>query len=69
MITLCPEIDTTSGGGLGEYIFIVDRSGSMSGDRIKHAKETLLLFLKSLPVGCYFNILGFGSNYEVLFKK
>ncbi len=36
-------------------------------DKIKHARETLLLFLKSLPVGCYFNVVGFGSRHETLF--
>ena len=44
-------------------------TGSMRGSRIKEAKDTLLLFLKILPMGCYFNIIGFGSHFEVLFKK
>ena len=50
-----------------EFIFLVDRSGSMSGGFIKSARETLILFLKSLPEGCNFNIIGFGSSYEKLF--
>ena len=52
-----------------EFIFLVDRSGSMSGSYIACARETLLLFLKSLPEGCYFNIVGFGSRYVKLFDK
>ena len=52
-----------------EFIFLVDRSGSMSGSYIKSARETLTLFLKSLPEGCYFNIIGFGSTYKKLFQK
>ena len=51
-----------------EFIFLVDRSGSMSGGFIKCARETLILFLKSLPEGCNFNIIGFGSRYEKLFS-
>ena len=52
-----------------EFIFLVDRSGSMSGSYIKSARETLVLFLKSLPEGNYFNILGFGSSYTSLFPN
>ncbi|WAQ96449.1 VMA5A-like protein [Mya arenaria] len=44
-------------------------NGSMNGSRIKNAKEALLLFLKSLPAGCYFNVVSFGSNYKCLFNK
>ena len=52
-----------------ELIFLVDRSGSMSGSYIRSASETLVLFLKSIPPGCSFNIIGFGSRYASLFPK
>ncbi|KAL5473244.1 hypothetical protein EMCRGX_G027701 [Ephydatia muelleri] len=52
-----------------EFIFLVDRSGSMGGEFIKSARETLILFLKSIPPGCSFNVIGFGSNYESLFPS
>ena len=29
----------------------------------------LLVFLKSLPPGCYFNIVGFGSTFALLFPE
>ncbi|KAL1781729.1 von Willebrand factor A domain-containing protein 5A [Sigmodon hispidus] len=71
-----PEVETST--KRGEFVFLMDRSESMkspmSGQnrsqlRIDAAKETLILLLKSLPMGCYFNIYGFGSTYEALFPK
>ncbi|XP_077998804.1 von Willebrand factor A domain-containing protein 5B1-like [Glandiceps talaboti] len=53
----------------GEFIFVVDRSGSMSGANIANARETLMLFLKSLPNTCQFNIIGFGSSFKPLFES
>ena len=50
-----------------EFIFLVDRSGSMRGSYIGSARETLVLFLKSIPEGNFFNIIGFGSSYSKLF--
>ena len=47
----------------GEYIFLIDRSGSMSGQRIEAAKEALIIFLKSLPEDSYFDVVSFGTNY------
>nr|XP_048272900.1 von Willebrand factor A domain-containing protein 5A-like isoform X6 [Myodes glareolus] len=71
-----PEVETSK--ACGEFVFLMDRSGSMgfpmnnqndSQLRIEAAKETLLLLLKSLPMGCYFNIYGFGSSYEKFFPE
>lgn len=51
----------------GEYIFFIDRSGSMAGDRIEMAKEALIVALKSLPPNSYFNIYSFGTSHSRLF--
>ncbi|XP_057185497.1 von Willebrand factor A domain-containing protein 5A-like isoform X2 [Triplophysa rosa] len=81
MISLYPEFPEEVMSSLttqGEFVFVIDRSGSMDcmmhhGEgaqmRIESAKETLLLLLKSLPMGCYFNIYGFGSRYESFFPQ
>ena len=45
------------------FVFVVDRSGSMSGSRIEITKKALTLFVQSLPVGSLFDIISFGSNH------
>merc|ERR1719316_2390599 len=50
-----------------EFVFLLDRSGSMSGYQIKKAADALQLFLRSLPSKCCFDIVGFGSTWESLF--
>ncbi|XP_025753770.1 uncharacterized protein LOC100702702 isoform X5 [Oreochromis niloticus] len=69
MVSLYPEFPQSVMASCGEFVFLMDRSGSMSNTRIRSAKDTLLLLLKSLPMGCYFNIYGFGSRYEHIFPK
>ncbi|XP_053498010.1 von Willebrand factor A domain-containing protein 5A isoform X2 [Ictalurus furcatus] len=73
-----PESVMSSVSSCGEFVFVMDRSGSMScamhngqgaQERIECARDTLLLLLKSLPMDCYFNIYGFGSHYESFFPK
>ena len=53
-----------------EYVFIIDRSGSMGGSKMNHAKDALTILLKSLPAkGTRFNIASFGSNFSFLWFK
>ena len=68
MLTFIPKLDTEATQPPAEFIFIIDRSGSMDGSNIKHAKSTLKLLLQSLNLGCYFNIIGFGTEYKMLAK-
>uniref|UniRef100_A0A3P9DKM3 VIT domain-containing protein n=1 Tax=Maylandia zebra TaxID=106582 RepID=A0A3P9DKM3_9CICH len=81
MVSLYPEFPQSvmsSMASCGEFVFVVDRSGSMDcatnnteqqESWMSSARDTLLLLLKSLPMGCYFNIYSFGSGYEHIFPK
>ena len=53
----------------GEFIFIIDRSGSMYGDRIDYLRNTLKELLMTLPPKSYYNIVSFGSNHEFYKNK
>jgi len=54
----------------GNFIFLIDRSGSMYGNRINMAKQSLIYFLKSLNEnGSKFNIISFGNKYNSLFDN
>ena len=48
----------------GLFIFLLDQSNSMKGNRIKIAKETLKIFLQSIPKDSYYQIIGFGTKYK-----
>ncbi|XP_060929227.1 von Willebrand factor A domain-containing protein 5A-like [Limanda limanda] len=81
MLSLYPEFPQSVMSSLasqGEFVLLLDRSGSMGSPmsngkrqetRIASARDTLLLLLKSLPMGCYFNIYSFGSSFEHIFPK
>uniref|UniRef100_A0A3Q1BGN3 von Willebrand factor A domain-containing protein 5A-like n=1 Tax=Amphiprion ocellaris TaxID=80972 RepID=A0A3Q1BGN3_AMPOC len=81
MVSLYPEFPQSvmsSVASCGEFVFLLDRSGSMGPSvnskerhqtRISSARDTLLLLLKSLPMGCYFNIYSFGSSFEHIFPQ
>ena len=49
----------------GLFIFLIDQSGSMSGNSISIASKGLKLFLQSLPTKSYYQIIGFGSQFIV----
>ena len=50
-----------------EVVFLLDRSGSMSGESIEQARKALLLCLRSLREGDSFNVVSFGSTFVSLF--
>ncbi|KAJ7041171.1 vault protein inter-alpha-trypsin domain-containing protein [Mycena alexandri] len=53
-----------------EFIFLVDRSGSMNGFRILAAKRALIVMLRSLPVkDSVFQIASFGNACTMLWDE
>jgi uncharacterized protein YegL len=50
-----------------EFIFIVDRSGSMDGDKIIQLRKAMRTILDKLHPNARFNIIGFGSDFKYLF--
>ncbi|KAF8550227.1 VIT-domain-containing protein [Imleria badia] len=53
-----------------EYIFIIDRSGSMGGSSIETAKRTLTILLRLLPsTQTTFNIFSFGNEVTSLWRN
>ncbi|XP_043926564.1 von Willebrand factor A domain-containing protein 5B2 [Protopterus annectens] len=71
MLNFCPDLSglpTNLQNVTREIIFLIDRSGSMSGDNIEKIKEALTVTLKSLPSATLFNIVGFGSSIKPLFS-
>ncbi|XP_051844322.1 von Willebrand factor A domain-containing protein 5B1 isoform X2 [Antechinus flavipes] len=72
MLNFCPDLQLSRSSlrkTHGEFIFLIDRSGSMSGININRVKEALILMLKSLMPTCLFNIIGFGSSFKTLFPS
>jgi uncharacterized protein YegL len=48
----------------GLFIFLIDQSGSMKCKSINLVKQSLLLFIQSLPPGSYFQLIGFGNSFK-----
>ncbi|XP_016277557.2 von Willebrand factor A domain-containing protein 5B1 isoform X2 [Monodelphis domestica] len=72
MLNFCPDLQQTHYSlrkTHGEFIFLIDRSGSMSGVNMHLVKDAMILILKSLMPTCLFNIIGFGSTFKTLFPS
>ncbi|XP_073347675.1 von Willebrand factor A domain-containing protein 5B1 [Pagrus major] len=72
MLNFCPDLlrePLELHKATRELLFLVDRSGSMSGTNITRVKEAMVVALKSLPSGTMLNIIGFGTTIKPLFTS
>ncbi|NXL54653.1 VMA5A protein, partial [Podilymbus podiceps] len=79
MVTMMPNIPEVvlNPGQLGEFLFLMDRSlfhdAQVHQRRSAHPsicpQNTLLFLLKSLPLGCYFNIYSFGATFKAFYPQ
>nr|XP_046215428.1 von Willebrand factor A domain-containing protein 5B2 isoform X3 [Oncorhynchus gorbuscha]XP_046215430.1 von Willebrand factor A domain-containing protein 5B2 isoform X3 [Oncorhynchus gorbuscha]XP_046215431.1 von Willebrand factor A domain-containing protein 5B2 isoform X3 [Oncorhynchus gorbuscha]XP_046215432.1 von Willebrand factor A domain-containing protein 5B2 isoform X3 [Oncorhynchus gorbuscha] len=70
MLNFCPDLLSEPPElhrATRELLFLIDRSGSMSGINIHRIKEPMVVALKSLPPGTMLNIIGFGTTIKALF--
>lgn len=52
-----------------EMIFVIDNSGSMGGDSIRQARESVLFGLKRLKPDDTFNVIRFDDQFDALFAQ
>ncbi|NWQ87262.1 VMA5A protein, partial [Burhinus bistriatus] len=79
MVTLMPSIPEVEPGPghLGEFLFLMDCSLFQDAQlpQLSSAhpsfclQNTLLFLLKSLPLGCYFNIYSFGATFKTFYPQ
>lgn len=69
-LTFVPRFTLPDVPGGMEYIFLVDRSGSMEGQSMKLVREALVVLLRGLPTkATKLNIFSFGSSTTKFWKS
>ena len=69
LMLMPPQHDTRDQAIDREVIFIIDTSGSMGGESIRQAKQSLLHALQGLKTEDSFNVIEFNSTHSQLFKQ
>ncbi len=66
MLLASPKVKTKKGQEIPKTVlFVVDRSGSMSGDKIEQAKSSLRLMINQLGQKDTFNIISYSSEVDL----
>ncbi len=65
-LSFMPEILDSYEDSEREFLFIIDISGSMTGEKIDETKKAVIECLEQLDVGDKFNIIPFESKFEAM---
>ncbi len=65
-LSFMPEILDSYEDSEKEYLFIIDVSGSMMGEKLEETKRAVIECLKQLDIGDKFNIVPFESEFEAM---
>lgn len=65
-LSFVPEILDSYEDSEKEYLFIIDVSGSMMGEKLDETKRAVIECLKQLDMGDKFNIIPFESEFEAM---
>ena len=65
MLLAAPDIQLETPPARKSIVFVVDRSGSMSGEKMDQAKQALIQVLNGLNPGDLFNIVAYDTDVEV----
>lgn len=70
LLFLSPKLQWEERGGLvKDMLFVFDRTGSMSGEKIEQAKEALKFCVERLNAGDRFNIIAFNESPDLLWRN
>lgn len=64
-----PESNVDSEVIKKNFTLIIDRSGSMSGNKIEQARDAASFIVNNLNFGDFFNIIDFSTNIKSLFEE
>ncbi|MFA6451568.1 MAG: VIT domain-containing protein [bacterium] len=69
LLLASPNVDTGKNADPKDVIFVLDRTGSMSGDKISQARDALKFCLRSLNAKDRFNVIPFNEAPDPMFKS
>ena len=70
MMGIAPKVEDAAHQEMGQtFTFVMDTSGSMSGQKIEQARDTLAFCIKRLKPQDHFNIVRFSTDVEKLYDN